>query len=181
MEKDYHTTSSFPFFNKLNKNSVNFISDNSFREKLQIELDKTIEVEKKIRLIKRSEFYRVLHKKRKVTDPIQKTNILMFEFNYNQAYKLWKLLNQYHEENKLDTDIEVDEKDLNGYYYLYCFVSILSALHDLGFTETTQNRIAYKDYRLKIDNNSLEFVRAMEKALYESGKYLLTTYGLFEE
>lgn len=162
MEKDYHTTSSFPFFNKLNKNAVNFMSDNSFREKLQIELDKTIEVEKKIRLIKRSEFYRVLHKKRKVTDPIQKTNILMFEFNYNQAYKLWKLLNQYHEENKLDTDIEVDEKDLNGYYYLYCFVSILSALHDLGFTETTQNRIAYKDYRLKIDNNSLEFVRAID-------------------
>ena len=41
MERDYYTTSSFPFFNKLNKNSMNYVSDNSFREKLELELEKT--------------------------------------------------------------------------------------------------------------------------------------------
>jgi len=161
MAKDYHTTSSFPFFNKLSKNSINFVSDNSYGNKLDMELKKTIEVEKKIRLIKRSEFYKLLHRKRKVTDPIQKTNILMFEFNYNQAYKLWKSLNQHHEENKLDNEVEIDEKDLKGYYYLYCLISVMSALHDLGFKETTKNKIIYKDNIVSI-NNGLEFIRGVD-------------------
>lgn len=161
MDKDYHTTSSFPFFNKLTKNSAGFISDNSYRDKLAVELERTIEVEKKIRIMKRSDFYRSLHKKRKVIDPIQKTNILMFEFNYNQAYKLWKTLNQYHEEDKLDNDIEVSPEDLQQYYYLYCFISILSVLHDLGFSEITKNKITYKDNNITI-GNGLEFVRGID-------------------
>lgn len=164
MERDYHTTSSFPFFNKVNKNSMNYVSDNSFREKLEQELEKTIEVEKKIRLIKRSEFYRTLHKKRKVIDPIQKTNILMFEFNYNQAYKLWKLLNQFHEENKLENDIEIDIDDLNNYYFIYCFISILSALHDMGFRETTNNKIICNENIVKIgSNDEMDFIRGIDQ------------------
>jgi uncharacterized protein (UPF0303 family) len=59
--------------------------------------------------LKRSDFYRTLRKKRKVVDPIQKTNILMFEFNYNQAYKLWKYLNEQHKEDKLNLEIEIPE------------------------------------------------------------------------
>lgn len=161
MDKEYHTTSSFPFFNKLTKNSVGFVSDNSYRDKLATELERTIEVEKKIRIMKRSDFYRSLHKKRKVVDPIQKTNILMFEFNYNQAYKLWKILNQYHEEDKLDNDIEISIEDLQQYYYLYCFTSILSVLHDLGFSEITKNKITYKDNNITI-GNGLEFVRGID-------------------
>lgn len=176
MERDYHTTSSFPFFNKLNKNSINFITDSSYRTKLKEELEKTIEVEKKIRLIKRSDFYRSLHKKRKVTDPIQKTNILMFEYNYNQAYKLWKILSQYHEENTLENDVEINEDDLHGYYYLYSFISVLSALHDLGFTEITKNKISYINNSIILREN-LKFVRGIEQIFIKLEKdYIKMSY-----
>lgn len=136
MERDYHTTASFQFFNKITKNTNHNQDDASFRDKLVEELKSIDEVEKKIRIIKRSEFYRVLRKKKKVVDPIQKTNILMFEFNYNQAYKLWKYLNQVHEEERLEDSVEIIEEELNDYYELYCLICIFSALHDIGFKET---------------------------------------------
>ena len=72
MDKDYHTTSSFQFFNKITKYSNTFSHDDNFRDKVAAELEAIEDVEKKIRIIKRSDFYRTLHRKRKVTDPIQK-------------------------------------------------------------------------------------------------------------
>lgn len=155
MERDYHTTASFQFFNKLSKNTSNQQVDASFRDKIADELKSIDEVEKKIRIIKRSEFYRVLRKKRKVVDPIQKTNILMFEFNYNQAYKLWKYLNQIHEEERLEDDVEIVEDELNGYYELYCLICVFSALHDIGFKESTNKKIKYASRTIKIDGELL--------------------------
>lgn len=153
MDKDYHTTNSFQFFNKITKYSNTFSHDDNFRDKVAAELEAIEDVEKKIRIIKRSDFYRTLHRKRKVTDPIQKTNILMFEFNYNQAYKLWKYLNQIHEEDKLENNVEIIESELNGYYSLYCLLSVLSAIHDIGFRETSKNTIQYIDNNIKIKND----------------------------
>ena len=161
MDKDYHTSSSFPFFNKLSKNDFKYGADTSYRALLEEEIDKISKVEKKIRLIKRSDFYRTLHKKRKVTDPIQKTNILMFEFNYNQAYKLWKLLNQYHNEIKLDNDVDIDETQLDGYYSLYCFINVMSVMYDLGFKETSNHLITYKDNTVKL-SGYLNFERGLD-------------------
>ena len=158
MDKDYHTTSSFQFFNKITKHSNTFSHDDTFRDKVAVELEAIEDVEKKIRIIKRSDFYRTLHRKIKVTDPIQKTNILMFEFNYNQAYKLWKYLNQIHEEDKLENNVEIIESELNGYYSLYCLLSVLSSIHDIGFRETSKNTIQYIDNKIKIKNN-LVFVK----------------------
>lgn len=158
MERDYHTTASFQFFNKITKNSNQNQGDASFRDKLVEELKSIDEVEKKIRIIKRSEFYRVLRKKKKVVDPIQKTNILMFEFNYNQAYKLWKYLNQVHEEERLEDSVEIIEEELNGYYELYCLICIFSALHDIGFKETTKTKIKYADRTIVLDGE-LFFVK----------------------
>lgn len=155
MERDYHTTASFQFFNKITKNSNRNQGDASFRDKLVEELKSIDEVEKKIRIIKRSEFYRVLRKKKKVVDPIQKTNILMFEFNYNQAYKLWKYLNQVHEEERLEDSVEIIEEELNGYYELYCLICIFSALHDIGFEETTKTKIKYADRTIVLDRELL--------------------------
>lgn len=158
IERDYHTTASFQFFNKITKNTNHNQDDASFRDKLVEELKSIDEVEKKIRIIKRSEFYRVLRKKKKVVDPIQKTNILMFEFNYNQAYKLWKYLNQVHEEDRLEDSVEIIEEELNGYYELYCLICIFSALHDIGFKETTKTKIEYADRTIVLDGE-LFFVK----------------------
>ena len=80
------------FYNKISKKMYSYHEDSSYRNKVKEERDAIRKIEKKIRLLKSSDFYRALHKKRKVVDPIQKTNILMFEYKYNQAYKLWKYL-----------------------------------------------------------------------------------------
>lgn len=179
MERDYHTTASFQFFNKITKNTNHNQDDASFRDKLVEELKSIDEVEKKIRIIKRSEFYRVLRKKKKVVDPIQKTNILMFEFNYNQAYKLWKYLNQVHEEERLEDSVEIIEEELNGYYELYCLICIFSALHDIGFKETTKTKIKYADRTIVLDGE-LFFVKGNDELKLWLTKYeihLAHNYG----
>lgn len=157
MDRDYHTTSSFQFFNKISKNS-SLGDDGSFRDKIADELNAIEDVEKKLRLIKRSEFYRTLHKKRKVVDPIQKTNILMFEFNYNQAYKLWKYLNQIHEEARLENEVEIGEDKVNGYYTLYCLMNVFSALHDIGFAEKTGIKLQYVDNKISL-GGEMNFIK----------------------
>lgn len=158
MDRDYHTTSSFQFFNKISKNSSFQGDDASFRDKIADELKTIEDVEKKIRLIKRSEFYRTLHKKRKVVDPIQKTNILMFEYNYNQAYKLWKYLSQIHEEDRLENEVEIEEDKLNGYYTLYCLMNVFSALHDIGFMEKTGIKLQYVDNKISL-GGEMNFIK----------------------
>ena len=155
MDNDYHTTSSFQFFNKITKGSSTHLGEASFREKIAEELLTIEDVEKKIRLIRRSDFYRALHRKRKVRDPIQKTNILMFEYNYNQAYKLWIYLNQIHEEDKLENQVEIVEAELNGYYMLYCLALTFAAMHDMGFSEESKKTLQYKDNSVTIDGEML--------------------------
>lgn len=151
MDSDYHTTKSFPLFNKITIQNSSYQKETSFRDNIAQELKEIEDVEKKIRLIRRSDFYKTLHKKKKVVDPIQKTNILMFEFYYNQAYKLWKYLSQTHEEDKLQDQIDIIEEELDGYYMLYCLVLTFAALHDIGFAETSNKLIQFSDNKIKID------------------------------
>jgi len=129
MNKEYnYSTESFRFFNKIVKHSKERDDDISYRNKVLQELADIKKLENKIVILKKSDFYKELHKKRKVIEPIQKTNILMFEYNYNQAYKLWKYLNQIHQSEKLDLNVEVPEGELEGYYTLYSLLCIFSAL-----------------------------------------------------
>lgn len=161
INKEYqYNTSSFKFYNKITKSMYGYHEDGDYQAKVENELDSIKNIEKKIRLLKRSDFYRLLHKKRKVTDPIQKTNILMFEYNYNQAYKLWKYLNQNNQDEKLDLDVEFEEGELEAYYHLYNVVCILAALHDLDFTETSNNKIRFDKETKKIVSDTLVFKRS---------------------
>ena len=65
----------------------------------------------------------------------------------------------------------------------------MRALVDIGFkgpfTFESTGTIKYKlkafDKLNGLDNSSLEVVKAYEKALYQTGKYLLSAYGVFEE
>ena len=144
MEYTYSTTS-FPFYNTITKKKKDFSDDQTFRKKLEDELDSIKQIEKKVRLLKRSDFYRTLRKNRKVVDPIQKTNILMFEFNYNQAYKLWKYLNEQHKEDKLNLELEIPEEESQVTYNLYCCLCIMATLRDMGFSETANVTLRYRD------------------------------------
>lgn len=140
-----YSTAAFPFFNKITKRRQYIDQDAEYLKKLEDELDTINKLLKHVRLIKRSNFYRTLHKKRRVADPIQKTNILMFEFNYNQAYKLWIYLNQIHQEEKLNLDVDTAEDDIERYYYLYSFLCIIAAFNDMGFIEDSAAWITWKN------------------------------------
>ena len=65
----------------------------------------------------------------------------------------------------------------------------IRALIDIGFngpftfecTGTIKYKLKAFDKLKGLDNLSLEIVRAYEKALYETGKYLLNAYGVYED
>ena len=146
LNREYnYSTASFPFFNKITKRRQYIDQDAAYRKKLEDELENINKLFKHVRLIKRSDFYRILHKKRRVSDPIQKTNILMFEFNYNQAYKLWIYLNQLHQEEKLDLNVDTTEDETERYYYLYTFLCLIAAFNDMGFKEESGATVSWED------------------------------------
>lgn len=151
MDKDYHTTGRFSFYNKITKKKNNN-TDYSYEQKIIKERDDVVNIQNKIRIMKRSSFYTLLHKYKKVSDPIKKTNILMFDVNYNKAYKLWIYLNSYRKEEKLTIDIQEEYDDLQTYYCLYSLLCIFSALYDLKFKEVTNNKIQYNKNKIKFDD-----------------------------
>lgn len=157
VQEYYHSTSHFQFYNVITKRHSYGNGDLSYRDKVSNELASIKGLEKKIKIIKRSEFYRQLHKKRKVTSPIQKTNILIFEFSYNQAYKLWKYLDQNHQEEKLDLKIDIDDVQVECNYHCYCVLCVCAALWDLGFAECTGNSITFENSVLSIENRQWKF------------------------
>lgn len=65
----------------------------------------------------------------------------------------------------------------------------MRALIDVGFNGpftfecccTIKNKIKAFDQRLGLGNLSIDVVRAYEKALYQTGKYLLKAYGIYED
>jgi hypothetical protein len=68
----------------------------------------------------------------------------MFEFNYNQAYKLWKYLNEQHKEDKLNLELEIPEEESQATYKLYSCLCLMATLRDMGFTETGNGTLSYK-------------------------------------
>ena len=48
-------------------------------------------------------------------------------------------------------------------------------------TDTVKSKLFQFDKKMNVQNKSIEIVRAVEKALYQTGKYLLTTYGVYED
>ncbi len=160
INKEYqYNTDSFKFYNKISKSMYRYSEGVDYRNKVDNELNSIKKIEKNLRLLKSSDFYRKLHKKGKVRDPIQKTNILMFEYNYNQAYKLWKYLNQNNQDEKLELDADFEEGDLEAYYHLYSVICIMSVLHDLEFTETTKKKITFDRTTKNIISETLIFKR----------------------
>ena len=126
--------------------------DSSYKMIVEEELKSAKEIEKKIKLLKNSDLYKTLHKKEKVKDPIQKTNILMFDYDYNQAYKLWKYLKSKNKEERPELRIKSDETEMKAYYHLYSFIWILAMLDEMKFEEKTNNKICFDkdDLTIKI-------------------------------
>lgn len=116
------------------------------------ELESVRLLERKITNLRYSDFYGKLRKCRKVGNPIAKTNIIMFDANYNRCYKLWEYLNSEHTEEDYSLE-EYEEKQYAAYYYAYVVFSIIASMHNSGYEEQNNPTIDYCDDTLTISDN----------------------------
>lgn len=147
-EEYFYTTKSFPLYNSIAKNTDYSSSDSDYIKKINEMMDIIEEIEKKLRIVRSTEFYTVLRRCRRVTDPIQKTNILMYDHDYNKAYKLWKTLAQFLTKESMDLTPEIDV-DPELAYKIYVMLMIFASLEDMGFNEVTNAKISIVDFNIK--------------------------------
>ena len=108
-------------------------SDSNYIHELKANLDSLKKLMTKMAIIRSSELYQALRKKKRITGNVQKTNILMFDQNYNKAYKLWLYLHVNHFDDVLQLDEErISPDTLSKEYKLYCFLSLCSCLNKMG-------------------------------------------------
>ena len=130
---------------ELKKRNNNSVSDeSSYLDQLLKEKDHILDVEKKVRRLKRTDFYKNLHKEKKVKEPIQKTNILMFDQRYRKAYLLWLYLKDG-ESKTVMPESTIDQNLLENYYHFYTTLVIIACLCDMGFTEKSGEKIIFNN------------------------------------
>lgn len=118
------------------------------------ELEDVRVLERKIANLRYSDFYSRLRKCRKVGNPIAKTNIIMFDANYNRCYKLWEYLNSEHQEENYSLE-EYEERQYASYYYAYVVFNIIASMHNSGYEEKNNPTIDYADDMLVISDDML--------------------------
>lgn len=123
-----------------------------YASNIRDELDAVRLLERKIINLRYSDFYNKLRKCRKVGNPIAKTNIIMFDANYNRCYKLWEYLNSEHMEEDYSID-EYEEKQYEAYYYAYVVFNIIASMYNSGYEEQNNPKINYNDDTITISNN----------------------------
>ncbi len=131
--------------------------DNSsvgFKSKLSEELDEIKALERKIINLRYSDFYSKLRKCRKVGNPIAKTNIVMFDANYNRCYKLWEYLNSEHQEEDYSYDVQL-EMQYASYYFAYVVFNIIASMYNSGFKELNNPKFDVKDDMLTASGDLL--------------------------
>lgn len=116
------------------------------------ELEDVKALERKIMNLRYSEFYGKLRKCRKVNDPIAKTNIIMFDANYNRCYKLWEYLNSQHQEEDYSDD-EILERQYADYYYAYVVFNIIASMHNSGYVEENNPELNYEGDTLTVSGD----------------------------
>lgn len=84
--------------------------------KLREQLQKLELIRKRLRIIRNTEFCRVMAKAKPVKPPIQKTNMIRMQTDYRNCYQLWLFVSAY---NTLGYSVEVTEKNLpvDGDYF----------------------------------------------------------------
>lgn len=141
--KDYfHTADNFEFLNEINKGNIENGDTADIIQELSDIIERIIVLERKTKIFINSKLYQSLRKCRRVKNPIQKTNILMFSPEYNAAYKLWNNLITAKVEHTLDSD---EKFDCSNSFKLYALLNIFAALKDMGFEEKTKSTFEWDD------------------------------------
>jgi len=122
--------------------------DRSFFDVLGDKLDqegKDIEeVFHRTRILLHSQFYRLLNRTRRVKNPIQKTNLLIFDQNYNKAYRLWMDLEDA--ENKVKMVVRDDAtSDSDSQFFVYCICNLFFTFHALAYKSSASEKVIWDD------------------------------------
>lgn len=88
---------------------------------------------RRISVLRSSELYSALRNKKRLSGNVQRTNILMFDRNYNHAYKLWLYLHENHYDDSIEIKNEaIPQERLSREYQLYCFLGLCDCLNKMG-------------------------------------------------
>lgn len=105
-------------------------------------------IRRRLRVLQTTEFMKVLNKAKPVRPPIQKTNLLMKNVDYNNCYKLWLYISSY---TYLGYSIEVKDKNLpvDGDYFddltVITGLSLQSLLTDRILKKEKYDRIEFSE------------------------------------
>lgn len=99
--------------------------DTSFLEANKALFERIDVIRRRLRVLQATDFIRSLAKVKPVRPPIQKTNLLRKNVDYNNAYKLWLYISSY---TYLGYSVEVQDKTLPVEGDYYDDLSILAAL-----------------------------------------------------
>lgn len=125
------TRYSFPYLSKVQKTTAE--DDDAFLQKLNNQLEEIKSAESRISLMKATAFYKELHKLKKIVSPIHRTNILMFDYAYHQAYMLWRYLEDKNQDITLGKKMDATQAEIEGAYSLYSFLCLLVGIRDMKF------------------------------------------------
>lgn len=100
-------------------------------------------IRRRLRVLQSSEFFQKLSKAKPVRPPIQKTNLLMKNVDYNNCYKLWLFISSY---TYLGYSVAVQDKNLpvDGDYYDDLTVIAGLSVHAL-LADNVLNKDKYRD------------------------------------
>lgn len=142
--------------------------DTSFAKKLKDRLADVEEAESKLSSLRSTPLYKELRKTRRVKSPIQKTNILTFDYAYNQAYKLWLYLDKHHHDKDIEKDLDASKDEIQSYYSAYCFLCVLFSLIDLKFKIKEDAHIGFSSGKFASSNRLiLEREKTQDKVSLE--------------
>ncbi len=138
-------------------------------------------IRRRLRIVQSTEFMKTLNKAKPVRPPIQKTNLLNKNVDYNNCYKLWLYISSY---TYLGYSIEFKDKNLpvDGDYYddltVLCGLSLQSLLTDNVLKREKYAEIEFsepeeREYELV---TNYTFTPTFESSKQQSGEETINEY-----
>ena len=127
-------------------------TDEGYRYSLKQHKEKLEALMRRLTIIRNSELYKTLRNKKRLSGSVQRTNILMFDQNYNRAYKLWLYLHENHYDDFLVIKEEqIPQGELENAYYLYSFLCVCTCLNKMGAVCIESPSLNFGNQGLKSD------------------------------
>ncbi len=156
--------------------------ENDEEESLNRDLFERIQlIRRRLRIVQSSEFMKILNRAKPVRPPIQKTNLLMKNVDYNNCYKLWLFISSY---RYLGYSVTVKNKPLpvEGDYFddlsVLMSMSLQAMLNDKVLRKEAYDGIEYSepeehDYTLI---NNFVFKPDFDDSAQECGSEVINEY-----